>query len=212
MTRFSVNRQQALADGIFAVAMTLMVLQLSVPVISGSEINSKLTQELIGMWPKLISYFLSFFIVGMFWLIHHFIFDNIRYYDSTLAWLNILFLMFVSLIPFTTSFMCEYFLQNILTIIYGFQLFIMFFLGFSLWSYATGKKNLVDSSVDSTVIKGAKIMGYIYFIIISVALVLAFIMPVISILIYGIIVILFIVFTSIGKSEKVIMWSLNNKS
>jgi uncharacterized membrane protein len=211
ITKISVNRQQALADGIFSVAMTLMVLQLTVPIVTGFDINSRLTQELLNMWPMLVSYFLSFFIVGMYWLIHHFIFDNIKYYDSTLAWLNILFLVFVSLIPFTTSLMGRYFLQKTPTIIYGFQLLIMFFMGFSLWSYATGKKNLVDSGVDISVIKGAKTMGYIYFIIMIFAIAFGFIMPLISVFIYGLIVVLFIIFTSMGKPEKVIIWSTNKK-
>ena len=211
ITKISVNRQQALADGIFAVAMTLMVLQLTVPIVTGLDINHRLTLELLNMWPMVVSYFLSFFIVGMYWLIHHFIFDNIKYYDSTLAWLNILFLVFVSLIPFTTSLMGRYFLQKTSTIVYGFQLLIMFFLGFSLWSYATGKKNLVDSSVEVTVIKGAKTMGYIYFIIMIFAIAFGFIMPLVSVFTYGLIVILFIIFTSIGKPEKVIIWSTNKK-
>lgn len=104
--------------------------------------------------------------------------------------------------------MGKYFLEKTPTIIYGLQLLIMFFLGFSLWSYATGKRNLVDSGVDKTVIKGAKTMEYIYFLIIMIAIVLAFIMPLISVIIYGTIVILFITFTSMGRSENVVIWSM----
>lgn len=210
-TGFSITRQQALADGIFAVAMTLMVLQLTVPIIGGPDINSRLTQELLSMWPKLVSYFLSFFIVGMFWLIHHFIFDNIEYYDTTLAWLNIVFLMFVALIPFSTSLLGTYFLERTPVFIYGLQLFMMFFLGYSLYSYSRGKKQLLKSDESKPLIRAVKVMGYIYFVIILIALVFTFILPLVSIIVYGTVVILFIIFTVIGQPEKVVVWGFKGR-
>jgi len=204
----STKRLQALADGVFAVAMTLLVLQLIVPVIqAGPGLNEQLTQDLFGLWPRFVTYILSFFIAGMFWLMHHFIFDEIQWYDSTLAWLNILFLLFVSLIPFTTSLLGNYFLEKTPSILYGIQLLIMFFLGFSLFSYSRSKPQLIKSDSNSLFVKEVKLMGYIYFILIAIAIVLAFFFPAISLLIYGSIVLLFILFTGLGKSEKVIAWS-----
>jgi len=195
----SSDRQKALADGTFAIVMTLLVLELAVPVIHDAS-NLELTQALAAMWPKFIAYTLSFLVLGVFWLIHHFLFDNITYYDASLAWLNILFLLFVALVPFTTSLLGEYLLEKAPTVIYGIQLLVLFLMGFSIWSYSTSKQ-LSDVEIDTKSIKGAKQMGYVYFIIMIVAIIIAFFAPLVSIIIYGLIVLLFITITAFGRAE-----------
>jgi uncharacterized membrane protein len=195
----SSDRQKALADGTFAIVMTLLVLELAVPVMHDAT-NLELTHALAAMWPKFIAYTLSFLVLGVFWLIHHFIFDNFTYYDARLAWLNILFLLFVALVPFTTSLLGEYLLEKTPAIIYGIQLLVIFFMGFSLWSYGTSKQ-LTESEIASEFVKGGKQMGYTYFIILIVAIVIAFFMPVVSIIIYGAFVLLFIIITAFGRAE-----------
>lgn len=201
---YPATRLEALADAVFAIAMTLMVLELAIPFISGDPTNKEITQALFSMWPRFLTYFLSFMILGVFWLIHHFIFENVKAYNTTLAWLNIIFLMLVSLIPFTTSYLGEYFLETTPTLIYGLQLLLMFFLGFSLWTYSTTKKRLVNADFDTDLAKGAKAMGYIYFIILIIAIIFSFIKPVVSIAVYGVIVVLFIVFSGFGRPEYVV--------
>ena len=195
----SAERLKALADGVFAVAMTLLVLELVIPELKDNS-NAELTRALIAMWPKFLAYVLSFLIAGIFWLVHHSIFDAIKYYDSTLVWINIIFLLFVALIPFTTSLLGEYFLQKTATIIYGIHLLLMFIGGYSLWTYSTWKRKLVSSDLDPDLIKGAKRMGYLYFAILAIAIVVAFIIPAISIIIYGVFVLTILVFTLIGKA------------
>jgi len=205
----SSDRQKALADGTFAIVMTLLVLELAVPVIHDPT-NVELSHALASMWPKFLAYTLSFLVLGVFWLIHHFLFDSITYYDARLAWLNILFLLFVALVPFTTSLLGEYFLEKTPAIIYGIQLLVLFLMGFTIWSYSTSKK-LSDVEIDTKIVKGAKQMGYVYFIIRIFAVVIAFFMPVVSIFIYGLIVLLFITITALGRAEYVIILQLPGK-
>jgi uncharacterized membrane protein len=195
----SADRQKTLADGVFAIVMTLLVLELAIPEIHG-DTNQELTQALGSMWPKFLAYTFSFLILGVFWLIHHFLFDNIKYYDSRLAWLNILFLLFVALVPFTTSLLGEYFMEKTPTVLYGVQMLVMFFMGYSIWSYVTSK-NLTGSDIDSGLVKGGKAMGYVYFIILIAAIILAFFKPIIAIIIYGLIVLFFIFITGFGRPE-----------
>ena len=90
----SADRLKAIADGVFAVAMTLLVLELVVPVLKEPS-NRELTSVLLSMWPKFLAYVLSFLIAGIYWLVHHVIFDAIKYYNSTLAWINIVFLLVI---------------------------------------------------------------------------------------------------------------------
>jgi uncharacterized membrane protein len=195
----SSDRQKALADGTFAIVMTLLVLELAVPVMHGAS-NVELTQALAGMWPKFLAYTLSFLVLGVFWLIHHFIFDNITYYDARLAWLNILFLLFVALVPFTTSLLGEYLLEKTPAIIYGIQLLVIFFMGFSLWTYGTSRQ-LSDDEIEVEYVKGGKLMGYTYFVILVAAIIIAFFLPIVSIIIYGVFVLLFILITAFGRAE-----------
>jgi len=198
----SADRLKALADGVFAVAMTLLVLELVVPEIMDPS-NRELTSVLFSMWPKFLAYILSFLIAGIYWLVHHTIFDAIKYYDSTLAWINIIFLLFVALIPFTTWLLGEYFLMKTSTIIYGVHLLLMFLGGYSLWAYSTGKHILVVPDLDPKVVKGAKKMGYIYFSILTIAIIIAFFSPLISVFIYGFFVLMILVFTGMGKTDQI---------
>ena len=198
------KRLEALADGVFAIVMTLLVLELTIPIISEHHTNAEITRELLDLWPKFLSYFLSFLILGVYWIIHHYIFENIKLYDSTLAWLNILFLLFVSLIPFTTSLMGEYFLERTPTLLYGIQLLSMFLLGFSLFTYSTSNLRLVNDDYPAALRRGTKYMAYIYFSVLTIAIVFSFIQPLVSVSIYGLIVVVFILFTGLGRSEYVV--------
>jgi uncharacterized membrane protein len=97
-----------LTDGVFAIAITLLVLDLKVPNIPESLVAAELPGELLALWPKYLSYLLSFVVISIFWTIHHSIFRNIRSYDRGLLWLNFLFLMLVAFVPFPTSLLGEY--------------------------------------------------------------------------------------------------------
>ena len=204
------DRLKALADGVFAVAMTLLVLELVVPQIRDPS-NQELTHALLSTWPKFLAYVLSFLIAGIFWLVHHAIFDAIKHYDSTLAWINILFLLLVALIPFTTSLLGEYFLQKTSTIVYGAHLLLLFLGGFSLWSYSTSKHFLLVQDLDPGLVKGAKRMGYLYFVILSTAIIFGFFLPLISVIIYGLFVLTILVFTGMGKAQQVFSFKATNK-
>ena len=97
-----------LTDGVFAIAITLLVLDLKVPNISENLVATELPGDLLALWPKYLGYLLSFVVISIFWTIHHSIFRSIRSYDRGLVWLNFLFLMLVAFVPFPTSLLGEY--------------------------------------------------------------------------------------------------------
>jgi uncharacterized membrane protein len=102
--RHSVN----LSDGVFAIVLTLLVLNIGVPNIPENLVVTELSAALLSLRPKYLGYFLSFVVIGTFWLIHHSIFRSIGAYDRVLLLLNFLFLMFVAFVPFPTSLLGEY--------------------------------------------------------------------------------------------------------
>jgi uncharacterized membrane protein len=106
----SVERLQALADGVFAIAMTLLVLDLrlpSVPETHGVD-NHELWSQLTGLGPQFAAYLLSFTMLGTFWLAQHTVLDRCTRSDRTLAWTCVLFLFFVSTLPFSASTLAEH--------------------------------------------------------------------------------------------------------
>jgi len=107
-TALTPNRLEFLTDGVFAIVMTLLVLEISIPEIAHPSLQVELPRRLLELWPKLYSYLLSFFVLGTLWTLHHRSFHSIKRSDNVLLWLNIFFLMFVALMPFTTSIVGNY--------------------------------------------------------------------------------------------------------
>lgn len=97
------ERVVAFSDGVFAIAITLLVLGLDVPDLPESRAPEELAGALRDLVPQVVSYFIGFAVIGAFWLGHHRFFDALRRFDSTLLLLNLAFLAFISLMPFTTG-------------------------------------------------------------------------------------------------------------
>ncbi|MGH2587258.1 MAG: TMEM175 family protein [Dehalococcoidia bacterium] len=101
------DRVIGLSDGVFAFAMTLMVLQFDVP--SPDRVAATdVAHEVLKQWPSFMAYAISFFMVANYWIVHHRIFRDIKSHDATLLWLNILCLFTISFLPFPTDVMGEY--------------------------------------------------------------------------------------------------------
>jgi uncharacterized membrane protein len=97
------RRIEAFSDGVLSIVITLLVLQLSLPVLSASATDAELTRHLVEMIPKLFAYVISFAVVGIFWVGHHGVFHFVVHADRTLLWLNNLFLLSVGFIPFPAA-------------------------------------------------------------------------------------------------------------
>jgi uncharacterized membrane protein len=100
---FGTNRIEALADGIFAVAMTLLVLDVKLPDGETFASSGALLDRLLSLEHTFVIYFISFVVLGMFWVGHHAHFHYIRSVDHTLLWVNLLFLFGITSVPFATD-------------------------------------------------------------------------------------------------------------
>jgi len=98
----SVERLQTLADGVFAVAMTLLVLDVRLPAV-GADSNRELWSQLVELGPRFAAYLLSFTMLGTFWLALHALLDRVERSDRTLSWACLSYLFFVSTLPFSAS-------------------------------------------------------------------------------------------------------------
>jgi uncharacterized membrane protein len=102
------SRLEAFSDGVFAVAITLLALNLAI----GGPGHGALTGQLLSHWPAYVAYVVSFSTIGVIWVNHHALFSQIASADRRLLFLNLLLLFFVVSIPFTTSTMAEYLPAN----------------------------------------------------------------------------------------------------
>jgi uncharacterized membrane protein len=107
-TSWSKHRIEALTDGIYAVAMTLLVIDLKLPEAHSLATREQLDDALIALAPKALAWFISFFVLAIFWLSQHRAFHRLKVVDNRYVWLNIVQLAFVSLLPFSASLMGEH--------------------------------------------------------------------------------------------------------
>jgi len=194
-------RVEAISDGVFAIVMTLLVIELSVPVVLKLNAAEELGGMLLEMWPKIFAFVISFMVLGLLWFTHHSQFHYTRRSNGTLAWLNILFLMFVSLIPFSTALIGEYHIYSKVAVIFwganGF--FCLLMLNIIYW-YSTYKHRLIDKELKPKALR----LGQIPIIVVAIAFILAiglsFVNPIIGIAIYVLIIIFGITASIILKS------------
>ncbi len=138
-----VNRIEALADGVFAIAMTLLVLDLKVPDHSLVQSEWDNWVELGKLAPKFLSYLLGFLTLGIFWVGHHTLLSFVSKSDRNFTWLNILFLLAISLLPFSTAYLSEHIHYRTAAFLYWLNIFLC---GFTIY-LNTGypfRRGLVD--------------------------------------------------------------------
>src|SRR5919197_4827802 len=105
---YGLGRLLALSDGVFAIAMTLLVLSIPVPELGDHPPNSQVTQAVPNLAPNLTAFAVSFIIVANYWTAHHRMFRRGERVDGRLLWLNLIVLLFVCLVPFSTDFLIHY--------------------------------------------------------------------------------------------------------
>jgi uncharacterized membrane protein len=128
------------SDAIFAIAITILVLDIRLP---DNLSPTELPVQVLGLGPKYLSYLISFLVLAVYWQAHHRVFKPITGYDGTLVWLNILFLMAVAFLPFPTSLLGEYGREQVSVVIYAANAAVASLLLVTISWYATSGHRLV---------------------------------------------------------------------
>ena len=134
-TWFSKDRVEALTDGIFATVMTILVLSLVVPTVTGPDASATLAADLYGLAPNFFAYVVTFIFMGVLWISHHNMFSHIESVDLRTVWINILLLLSIALAPFSTALLGRYFLESIAILVYGVNALAISTLFNILWFY-----------------------------------------------------------------------------
>jgi uncharacterized membrane protein len=157
------GRLLALADGVFAIALTLLVIEITLP---ADTSDARLGAALAGLGPRYFAYVLSFVVIARFWIAHHATFRYIRRYDDTLIWLNFLLLILVAFLPFPTSVLGAHGNTPTGASFYGAALVCTSAASGALLWYASGRGHLLGPEVDRRLVRQSRISslaGTVYF-------------------------------------------------
>ncbi len=182
---FTKERVEALTDGIYGFAMTLLVIGVGIPSAGPAVAEDTLVVDIIAAeLPDFIHYVTAFLILAGFWLSHHIQYTEIRAIDRTLIWMNILSLLFVALVPFSTTLAGDFPDSSTAAIVLETNLLIIGLVSFWQWRYATRGHRFADPDLDPGIIRIGLQKTLVVPAISAVAIVLALLGIPWSILIY----------------------------
>jgi uncharacterized membrane protein len=165
------GRLRAFTDAVFAIAITILIIGVVVP--EGTT-NFNLDSVLASLWPNYEGFLISFFVIGLYWISHVRQVRYIRKYGSGLLWLNLLFLIFIVIIPFTTNLVTKY--GNKTTVImYAANIACAGYMSTMLWLYAVRSYQLAGKRLGSIFIRRGYIINLIAPIIFTLSIGVAFI-------------------------------------
>ena len=194
------NRLETFVDGVFAIAITLLVLEFVVPILPHS--NVAILTYLESLWIKFIGYFLAFFLLGLLLNNHSRQFRNIEYADQKLWWLNIIFLSFIVLVPFVTSIWIEYGDTTVGVLFFHFDILISGLILYFNWSYVQKYRYLLSKNITSRTIKIINYRNLSFPIASLIAIVIAFFTPLFSNVAYLLILVIMFITPILIKKKK----------
>jgi len=152
----STRRLEALSDGVFAVAMTLLVLEFRIPEVAGGP----LAEQLARVIPTLLIYALTFLVLGMLWFGHRVQFESIASANHPLVWLSLLFLGTIAIIPFSAAVLGRFGDERLAVLVYGGNLVAATVTHGATWAYASLHPELLDSHLDERYRRVSRIAAF----------------------------------------------------
>ena len=153
---FQLERMILFSDAVFAIAITLLVIEIKVPELHGAEITEKnVLSKLAHLIPKFIGFLVSFLLIGQYWIVHHRMFSYVINFNERLIWLNMLFLLCIVLMPFSTGFYSEYVIHKITSpiIFYTSNIALLGITNFMMWKYISNPQRKITEHLRPEVAK-----------------------------------------------------------
>ena len=153
---FQLERLILFSDAVFAIAITLLVIEIKIPEIHETPVtDNAVLHKLAELIPKFIGFLVSFILIGQYWIVHHRMFSFVINFTDRLIWLNILFLFAIALMPFSTGFYSEYVLRGVVTpvIFYTANIALLGLANFLMWRYLSNQKNNLTENLTPALAK-----------------------------------------------------------
>ena len=184
-------RLEAFSDGVFAVAITLLVIEIAVP--TGEDLWHQLKEE----WPSFAAFFVSFWVIGIIWVNHHGVLDHLKRANREVLYLNLLLLMTVVFIPFSTALLAEHLKsgadEEVAAVVYSAAFTAMGLAFGSLWTYITRHRQALGVELSDDEVRRRTVVFLIGNPFYVIALVVAFISPAAVLVINGAVAIYYMV-------------------
>jgi uncharacterized membrane protein len=195
--RHDPTRVLALSDGIFAIAITLLVLEIHVPDLSGGKTLDEAIRE---VRPSFVAFVISFLVIAIAWAGHRDFFTLIRRTDRGLVWLNILYLFPVSVLPFGAALMARYDQEPAALKMYGFLLVLIALTRLIAWLYVSSRPHLVYEPLSGRLKTVGVLIGAVPAAIYLLAILIANGAPLASLLIYCAVPVLYFIGLFVDRS------------
>jgi uncharacterized membrane protein len=192
------DRLLTFTDGVFAIIITILVLELKVPDLASGQ---SLGESLAEIRPTFVSFVISFLLVGMYWVGHRSSFSQVRYVDRNTIWLNLIFLLPVSLVPFVAAVLGEYQDEPIALHLYGLVLIAATLLRLALDSYLYRHPGLLWQQSSKQVRRLARIATAAPLVVYAIAMLVATWLPWLSLLLYLSIPLLYFGLVTVLKAD-----------
>ena len=153
---FQLERLILFSDAVFAIAITLLVIEIKIPEIHEKPVTENaVLHKLRELIPKFAGFLVSFFLIGQYWIVHHRMFSFVINFTDRLIWLNILFLFAIALMPFSTGFYSEFVLRGVVTpvIFYTANIALLGLANFLMWRYLSNQKNNLTENLTPALAK-----------------------------------------------------------
>src|SRR5258706_11281736 len=147
---FQLERMILFSDAVFAIAITLLVIEIKVPEIPQESLTEgSLLRALAHLIPKFVGFLISFLLIGQYWIVHHRMFGFVINFTDRLIWLNILFLLAIALMPFSTGFYSEYVIRKVFSpvIFYTANIAMLGIINFFMWRYISRPKHKLTENL-----------------------------------------------------------------
>jgi uncharacterized membrane protein len=144
--RFQVERMILFTDAVFAIAITLLILEIKIPTLDYNNLNSQVIANALFSWqtiPNWIGFTIGFWVIALYWIDHHRTFAYVDNYDGRLIFWNFLFLMSICIMPFTSAIYSKFFNFNFPTQIYCANVAFTGFVKLIMWYYISNPKNKI---------------------------------------------------------------------
>lgn len=173
------DRLVFLSDGVFAIAITLLVLEIALPPLTGSfqTVEREFPEAVWEVWPQVLTYALTFLIVGVYWMSHQRMFVYLTRANSVLAWLNVFFLMSVAFLPIPSKILGEYGALGAAVRFYALSLMVPGLWIIVIWWYATSHHRLVAKDLDPAIIRHRLERSFIAPLVFVLAIGLSYLNP-----------------------------------
>ncbi|WP_020602867.1 TMEM175 family protein [Spirosoma spitsbergense] len=202
MNYFSKSRVEAFSDGVFAIIVTLLVLEIKVPHIDHHESVAELTRGLYTLLPKFISWIISFLMVCVIWVNHHRLLNQIANITQAIFWLNSLLMLWCSFIPFPTALLGDYLNNPVASFVFGVVLALMSVtFTFIRWQ-AQRSTDILQPNIDQVAFRKITRQSVLFGpVLYGTGALAGFLSPWLSITIFGFIPFYFIFFNSFSQEN-----------